>query len=194
MGTVGFTFEVLRKPDVPKFRETLAARNKSAIAAGGKNGTLQRFLARQQRQNRGLQQLTIFDRQGTIVGRVGEPGSFAQASFSPDGSRLAVVKTDVDSDAQDVWAFDVATGKGTPITSDAAPDTAPVWSPDGQQIAYVSVRANTHGLYRRAATGQGSEELLYQHPTGAADRPDGLVGWMAASWGSGPGTRCSSCL
>ena len=176
MGTVGLTFEVLRKPDVPKFREALAARNKSAIAAGGQNGTLQRFLARQQRQNRGLQQLTIFDRQGTIVGRVGEPGAYAQASFSPDGSRLAVIKTDVDSDTQDVWAFDIASGKGTSITSDAALDTAPVWSPDGQQIAYVSVRANTHGLYRRAATGQGSEELLYQHPTGA---PIVLTDWSA---------------
>jgi hypothetical protein len=38
-------------------------------AAAGKNGTLQPFLARQQRQNRGLQPLTIFARQGTIVGR-----------------------------------------------------------------------------------------------------------------------------
>ena len=107
---------------------------------------------------------------------MGEPGSYAQASFSPDGSRLAVIKTDVDSDTQDVWAFDVATGKGTSITSDAAPDTAPVWSPDGQQIAYVSVRANTHGVYRRAATGQGSEEMLYQHPTGA---PIVLTDWSA---------------
>ena len=167
MGTVGFSFEVLRKPDVVKFREVLAARNKAAIAAGGKNGTLGRFLARQQRQTRGLQQLTVFDRQGTVVARVGEPGSFAQASFSPDGSRLAAIKSDPDSDAQDVWAFDIATGKGTSITSDAEPDSAPVWSPDGRHLAYVSVRANTHGIYRRPSSGQGSEELLYQHPTGA---------------------------
>jgi hypothetical protein len=160
-------FEVLRKPDVPKFREALAARNKSAIAAGGKNGTLGRFLARQQRQNRGLQQLTVFDRQGTVVARVGEPGTYAQASFSLDGSRLAVIKRDPDSDAQDVWAFDIATGRGTAVTSDAEADSAPVWSPDGRHIAYVSVRANTHGLYRRASNGQGSEELLYQHSTGA---------------------------
>ena len=54
MGTVGFSFEVLHKPDVPAFQAALAARNKAAIAAGGQNGTLGRFLARQQRQNRGL--------------------------------------------------------------------------------------------------------------------------------------------
>jgi Tol biopolymer transport system component len=102
-----------------------------------------------------------------VVARVGDPGSYAQASFSPDGSRLAVIQSDPDSDARDVWAFDIATGRGTSITSDAEPDSAPVWSPDGRHLAYVSVRANTHGIYRRASSGQGSEELLYQHPTGA---------------------------
>jgi eukaryotic-like serine/threonine-protein kinase len=149
------------------FARRLRRATRPRFAAGGKNGTLGRFLARQQRQNRGLQQLTIFDRQGTVLARVGEPGLYAQASFSPDGSRLAVIKRDPDSYAQDVWAFDLATGKGWSITSGAEADSAPVWSPDGRHIAYVSVRANTHGIYRRASSGQGSEELLYQHPTGA---------------------------
>ena len=74
MGTVGFGFEVLNKADVPSFQEALAARSKAAIAAGGKDGTVGRFLASQLRQSRGLQQLTVFDRKGTVVGRVGEPG------------------------------------------------------------------------------------------------------------------------
>jgi mono/diheme cytochrome c family protein len=168
MGTVGFTYEVLQKTDVAAFQSSLGERNKAAIAAAGQNGTLGRFLARQQRQTRGLQQLTVFDRQGTVVSRVGEPGAYAQATFSPDGSRLAVIKIDPDSDTQDVWAFDVATGKGTSITSDSAPDAAPIWSPDGRQIAYVSVRDNTHGVYRRSSSGKGVEETLYQHTTGAS--------------------------
>jgi hypothetical protein len=168
MGSVGFGFEVLHKSDVAAFQETLAARSKAAIAAGGKDGTIGRFMARQQRINRGLQQLTVFDRQGVVVSRVGEPGSFAQPSFSPDGSRLAVIKRDIDSDTQDVWTFDIATGKGLAVTSDPATDTAPVWSPDGRSIAYVSQRDNTHGIYRRAADGTGTEERLYQHTTGAA--------------------------
>jgi mono/diheme cytochrome c family protein len=176
MGMVGFGFEVLNKADVPTFQQTLAARAKSAIAAGGKDGTIGRFLARQQRQNRGLQQLTIFDRQGNVVSRVGEPGSFSQAAFSPDGARLAVIKRDPDSDSQDVWTFDIETGKGTSITSDSAADAAPVWSPDGRSIAFVSIRDNTHGLYRRATDGTGNEERLYQHTTGA---PIVLTDWSA---------------
>jgi mono/diheme cytochrome c family protein len=176
MGTVGFLFEVLNKADVPAFQQALSARNKAAIAAGGKDGTIGRFLARQQRQNRGLQQLTVFSREGTIVSRIGEPGSYSQASFSPDGTRLAVIKRDPDSDSQDVWAFDIATGKGTAVTSDSAPDTAPLWSPDGRSIAYVSVRDNTHGVYRRPADGSGNEERLYEHATGA---PIFLTDWSA---------------
>lgn len=176
MGTVGFGFEVLNKTDVPSFQQALAARSKAAIAAGGKDGTVGRFLASQQRQSRGLQQLTLFDRQGAVVGRVGEPGSYAQAAFSPDGSRLAVIKRDLNTDSQDVWAFDIDSGKGTSITADSAPDTAPVWSPDGRSIAYVSVRENTHGLYRRASNGTGNEERLYQHTTGA---PIVLTDWSA---------------
>jgi Tol biopolymer transport system component len=167
---------VLNKADVPAFQQALVARSKAAIAAGGKDGTVGRFLASQLRQSRGLQQLTVFDRQGTVVSRVGEPGSYAQATFSPDGSRIAVIKRDLNTDTQDVWAFDIDTGKGTSITSDAAADTAPVWSPDGRSIAYVSVRENTHGLYRRASDGTGHEERLYQHSTGA---PIVLTDWSA---------------
>ncbi|MGB2714376.1 MAG: hypothetical protein WBC51_09375 [Vicinamibacterales bacterium] len=176
MGTVGFGFEVLNKADVPAFQQALGARTKGAIAAGGKDGTIGRFLASQQRRSRGLQQLTIFDRRGTVISRVGEPGSYSQASFAPDGSRLAVIKRDLDADTQDVWTFDIDTGKGTSITSDPAQDSAPVWSPDGRYLAYVSVRENTHGLYRRRADGTGSEERLYIHNTGA---PIVLTDWSS---------------
>jgi WD40-like Beta Propeller Repeat len=167
MGTIGFTFEALQQADVPRFQSALGARNKAAIAAAGENGTLQRFMAHQKRQNAGLEQLTIYDRSGSVVTRVGEPGAYSQASFSPDGTRLAAIKIDPARDTQDVWAFDIATGKGTAVTEDAAIDTAPVWSPDGQYIAYVSARDNVHGIYRRAANGHGPEELLYKHTTAA---------------------------
>jgi Tol biopolymer transport system component len=176
MGTVGFGFEVLNKADLPSFQEALTARSKAAIAAGGKDGTIGRFLASQQRQSRGLQQLTVFDRQGTVVGRVGEPGSYTQPAFSPDGSRLAVIKRDLNTDTQDVWTFDIETGKGRSITADSAADAAPVWSPDGRSIAYVSIRGNTHGVYRRASDGTGNEERLYEHTTGA---PIILTDWSA---------------
>ena len=42
-------------------------------------------------------------------------------------------------------------------------DSSLTLSPDGKQLAYVSLRAGTEGLYRKAANGEGPEELLYKH-------------------------------
>ena len=41
---------------------------------------------------------------------------------------------------------------------------APVWSPDGSKIAYVTMRKGQEGIYVRPANGQGAEELLYKNP------------------------------
>ena len=165
MGTIGFEVEVVRKEEVDAFQQALAVRAKEATAAAGKNGTLGRLLARGLR--RSMQQLTIFDRQGNVVTRLGDVGSYSQAAFSPDGSRIAVVKNDPDTDGRDIWTFDIATGKSTAITSDAPPDSAPLWSPDGTEIAYVSDRENTNAVFKRAANGTGAEELVYKHTTGS---------------------------
>ena len=118
-----------------------------------------------QRQRGPRQQLTVFDRSGAIVARVGEPGLYAQAAFSPDASQIAVIRTDIETGYQDVWAFDVATGRGRAITSDKAIDSAPLWSPDGKSIVYSSVRDNIHTVFRRSADGTGGEEQIYRHDT-----------------------------
>ncbi len=61
-----------------------------------------------------------------------------------------------------------------PLTTDAS-DTAPAWSPDGRQIAFISARAGNWEIYTvDVATGQ--ELRLTEHP--AADvapawSPDG---------------------
>jgi len=164
MGTIGFEVEIVNKAEVDAFHDALASRNKVATETASKNGTLGRLLARGLRN---MQQLTIFDRQGSVVTRLGEVGSYSQAAFSPDGSRIVVVKNDPDTDGRDIWAFDIATGKSTAITSDAPPDSAPIWSPDGTHIAYVSDRDRTNAIYRRAADGTGVEELVYTHTSGA---------------------------
>jgi mono/diheme cytochrome c family protein len=174
MGSVGFNAEVVRKADVDAFRQALADRSQAATAAAKVNGTIGRLMARGLRRN--LQQLTVFDRQGAVVTRIGDVGSYSQAAFSPDGARIAVVKNDPDTDGRDIWTFDIATGKGTAITSDAPPDSAPVWSPDGSQIAYVSDREKTNAVFRRASDGSGSEELVYRHTTGS---PIVLTDWSA---------------
>ena len=173
MGTIGFEVEIVNKAEVDAFHDALASRNKMATDTASKNGTLGRLLARGLRRN--MQQLTVFDRQGNVVTRLGEVGSYSQAAFSPDGSRIAVVKNDPDTDGRDIWTFDIATGKSTAITSDAPPDSAPIWSPDGTQIAYVSDREKTNAIYRRAANGTRRRGARLHAYVGCADHPHGLV-------------------
>ena len=115
--------------------------------------------------------LTVFDRQGKVVTTVGERALYFQPVFSPDRTRLAVIKSDLESETQDLWVLDVATGNSTRITSNQTIRQervqAPVWSPDGSQLAYAALRGGYRGLYRKASNGEGTEELLYQHPGGA---------------------------
>jgi mono/diheme cytochrome c family protein len=162
MGAVALAYQLVDAGDRPAVNDALAARFKATVAAAGKEGTLGRFLARTKASRQPMQQLTIFDRSGAVVTRVGDPGPYSQVAFSPDASRLAVVKGDPDTGAQDVWTYDIATGKGTPVTSDEALDSAPVWSPDGSSIAYVSQRDAGYAIYRKPVSG-GAEELLYRH-------------------------------
>jgi WD40 repeat protein len=110
------------------------------------------------------QQITLLDRNGQAVRTIGDPGAYTQAAFSPDGTRIAVIRTDLDTQGTGVWVYDVATGKGTAITSDNARHASPVWSPDGRQIAYVSAAAdNEQTIFRKASDGSGREEPVYTH-------------------------------
>ena len=114
-----------------------------------------------------LRQLTIYDRQGKVVSTVGQPGFYNQPNLSPDGTRAVVMRNDPQSGDVDIWTIDLASGKGTPITDDVFPQNAPIWSPDGKQVAYVSTKDGFSGIYRKAADGTGEPELLFQYTPGA---------------------------
>ena len=166
-GAVLFDFEVVNKADMPAFEQALGQRMKEAIAVAGKNGTLGRFLARTNRERGGRQQLTVLDRSGAIVTRVAEPAFLQHAAMSPDGiAGRRVEEWTARPATEDIWIYDVATGRGRALTNDEPRDMTPVWSADGRSIAFISVRDNRYGVYRRAADGSGAEERLYEHNTG----------------------------
>ncbi len=153
--------------DTPAFQEALAKRMKETIQVAGKNGTLGRFLARANRERGGRQQLTVLDRGRGVVSRVAEPAFLQHAAMSPDGKHVAVLKVDNETGYDDIWIYDVADGTGRALTSGEDREMTPVWSADGRSIAFVSVRDNTYGIYRRTVDGSGTEERLYQHNSGA---------------------------
>jgi Tol biopolymer transport system component len=115
-----------------------------------------------------LPQLTVFDRQGKVLKTIGEPGSYGQASLSPDGSRIVALRNDPKTNQVDVWTIDVATGKSFPVTSDNEAQNAPIWSPDGKHVAYISTtQRGMPSIYRKAWDGSGKAEQLFTYTPGA---------------------------
>jgi eukaryotic-like serine/threonine-protein kinase len=105
-------------------------------------------------------QLTWYNRQGNITGRPGEPAPFGTMKVSPDGSKAAVVQNEGRGNNPDIWIVDLVNGSSTRFTFDPNYDAQPVWSPDGRYIAWMGIRNEQLGLYRKAADGSGSDELL----------------------------------
>lgn len=126
----------------------------AAFAASG-NGVLV-YRTGSQDANRRLE---WFDRSGRSLGVVGQPGAYRNPELSPDGKRIAVERTDPQTQNDDIWIFDVARSLPNRLTFDPGIDMYPVWSPNGEQIAFGTSRAGTDNLYVRSSTG-GTEELL----------------------------------
>jgi len=114
-----------------------------------------------------LRQLTVFDRQGKPQSTVGQPGVINQPNLSPDGTRTVFMRNDPKTGNLDIWVAELATGKTTQITDDVYPDNAPIWSPDGKYVAYVSTKESIASIYRKAADGSGEAERLFSYTPGA---------------------------
>ena len=70
---------------------------------------------------------------------------------------------DVRDQDLDIWTWSFTRETLTRLTFDPAEDEFPVWSPDGQRIAFSSSRdgaASDTSLFWRAADGTGSVERL----------------------------------
>jgi Tol biopolymer transport system component len=155
MKTVGEAFPVLERVQY----EITSSRGIFAVSENG-------VLIYQPGAGSGTSQLTWFDRSGTTLGVLGEPGFYFTPSpaLSPDGTRVAVqMPTTVGfSDRSDIWIYDIARGLSNRFTFNPASERAPLWSPDGSRIVFGSTRKGTVDLYQKAANGTGDEELLLE--------------------------------
>jgi dipeptidyl aminopeptidase/acylaminoacyl peptidase len=125
-----------------------------------------------------LRQLTLVDQKGNAVGTVGPSGRFDDVSFSPDGKRLLVNKNDPQTGVNNLWVFDVASGKATQVTNETQSVNAAVWSRDGKQVAYVVFKDSYSHIYRKSADGTGTAELVFRYTPGAFM---GLTDWSPDS-------------
>jgi len=101
--------------------------------------------------------LVWFDRSGKQLGVAGEEETaIGNPSLSPDGKRLAVQRTIQQN--VDVWVLDLGRNVLTRQTFDPGIDAMPLWSPDGNQIIFTSLRSSG-----------GAAQLSVRHVDTAAD-------------------------
>lgn len=111
--------------------------------------------------NRGFQ-FAWFDRAGKMLETVGPPGNYRTPDLSPNGRYLAFG----DITRRDIWILDLSRKTASRFTSGSGGETAPVWYPDSNRIAY---RKDLDGSFEKDVTGTGAERLLLK---GILNGPD----------------------
>jgi eukaryotic-like serine/threonine-protein kinase len=120
------------------------------------------LLAYMEGTNSASRELLWLDRSGKKVGGVPGADTYMSPRISPDGKRVLYTLV---APWYEVWSYDMSLGVKTRLTFGTGSGRAhlsAVWSPDGQSIAYVSIRAGKWGVYEKAADGSGNEEVLME--------------------------------
>jgi len=109
-------------------------------------------------------QLTWFDRVGQRLGTIEKPGSYVAVAISPDGTRVAMDRSEPGQpdNAEDVWVHDFARSTSMRFTFDRADDFMAVWSPDGSHLAWSTKRDGQYNLYRKGSNGAGLDQALFK--------------------------------
>jgi dipeptidyl aminopeptidase/acylaminoacyl peptidase len=98
------------------------------------------------------------DRSGRRLAAVGEPGQSNGFRLSPDDLRAAEVRAD--SDGGSIWLVNTTRAAATRFVAHPSVVAYPVWSPDGETIAFSTTVGPVLTLFRKRLSGGGTEERL----------------------------------
>ena len=103
--------------------------------------------------------LMFVDRSGASTRIPLPPHQYADPRVSPDGRRILL---HVFEEGRDNWIADLRSGTFMRLSFDAGEDETPVWSPDGKFVFWTASRDKVRrAVYRKAADGTGSEQLVW---------------------------------
>jgi len=110
----------------------------------------------------GLIQDVWMDPQGRQLESLGEPAAIDGFSLSPDGRLLVEQVSDARSKNIDLWIVDLSRDVRTRFTFEQGIELSPVWSPNGDQIAYT---ANPNGhldIFVKNSNGSGQARPILE--------------------------------
>jgi serine/threonine protein kinase/Tol biopolymer transport system component len=108
-------------------------------------------------------QLAWFDRAGKKLEAAGAPAELGPFSLSPDETRVAFTRLDLQAGRPFLWTRDLARGAESRLTTSRIPPLTgrPVWSADGTQIFYaVGDKNASDKIVRKAANNTGAEDTV----------------------------------
>lgn len=141
-------------PSKEVLRGVMTGPHQGPLAGFSKNGTLIYVPGVEEAAER---MLVWVDRQGNSEPVLEDKGRFFGPRISPDGRKLAMWM-----DGQ-VWIYDFERGTLRPLTSEGQ-NFWPVWTPDGQRVAFPSIRAGSTdvNLFWKRVDGSAPSERLTQ--------------------------------
>ncbi len=98
------------------------------------------------------------DRKGDFQPLAAPPRVYFYPRLSPDGRQIAVSVAGLKTD---VWVYDIQRSTMTRLTFDGN-NNAPLWTPDGKRILFLSNQAGAANLFWKTADGTGSDEQITQ--------------------------------
>jgi Tol biopolymer transport system component len=103
-----------------------------------------------------------FSLDGTPGEVLGEPGGLASARISPSGDRVVVARAENPGVDWDLWVFELERGTSTRVTSTPHREGRPVWSPDGEHLAYYTDATGPPDVRIRRAGPDGEERTVVE--------------------------------
>jgi len=158
---VGFDLDRLevRGASVPLFDQAAMTANLAVQGAVARDGTfvyLPVGAASATGQFGTPRSLVWVDRSGRETPVDLQPRTYTYPRLSPDGTRAVL---DIRDEQNDLWLWDVSRPTLTRLTFDPGTDYYPVWTPDGQRVAFYSAGQGGNIFWLRV-DGPGAAERL----------------------------------
>ena len=134
-------------------------------------------------------ELRWIDRKGASGALAAEAGDYVDLRLSPNDLHLAFSRTDKRNQAPDILVRDLKRETNSQVTSGPLTDSAPLYSPSGDQIIFRSNRAGAHlELFRTRPIAGAEVETIYsaeQIRSAHGSNPSNLVptDWSAHDGG-----------